>query len=149
MSGMQAAEGILDEPSSSWPVPDIMMQIRCDAQQRQPQQCTRCKKMGLDCIILPTSAKSSRRTKADLQRELDSLKTKVQKQNLAHEPQTFFSRPEDIHPRNVTSSRSLDVSLEAAQPDASPDSPDLANTLPRTLNGLVVEADKIDDCFAL
>jgi hypothetical protein len=120
------------------------MQIRCDAQQQQPQRCTRCKKMGLDCIILPTSAKSSRRTKAELQRELDSLKTEVQKQ-----AQTFVSPPGDIHPRNVTSPRSHTVSPESVQLEASPGPLDAANTLPRTLNGLFVEANRIDDCFAL
>jgi len=105
--------------------------------------------MGLDCIILPTPAKSSRRTKADIQRELDSLKTEVQKQNLAHEAQTLFSPPGDAHPRNVVSPQSHTVSPESAQPEASPGSLDVSKTLPRTLNGLLVEANKIDDCFAL
>ena len=105
--------------------------------------------MGLDCIILPTSAKSSRRTKADIQRELDSLKTEVQKQNLAQEAQTLFSSSVDAHPLNVTSPQSLPVSPESAQPEIGPGSLGASNTQPRTLNGLRVEADKIDDCFAL
>jgi len=105
--------------------------------------------MGLDCIILPTSAKTSRRTKADIQRELDSLKTEVQKQNLAHEAQTLFSSPGDAHPRNVADPRSFTVSPESAQPETKPNSLDPSNTLPRTLNGRLVEADKIDDCFTL
>jgi len=105
--------------------------------------------MGLDCIILPTSAKSSRRTKADLQRELDSLKTKVQKKGLPEDSQSSYSAPEDPHPKNVVTPGEESQTPDTLTSEFAPRPSNFSKTEPRTLNGNVVDAQKIDDCFSL
>ena len=105
--------------------------------------------MGLDCIILPTSAKSSRRTKADLQRELDSLKTKVQKGSLLEDSQSSYSPPEDPHPKNVVTPGEESQTPDILTSEFAPRPSEISRTESRTLNGNVVDAQKIDDCFSL
>jgi len=103
--------------------------------------------MGLDCIILPTSAKSSRRTKADLQRELDSLKTEAQKKGLTEESQPSHSSPDAAHPRNIASPGEESQTPDALTSEFAPRLTDFSKTESRTLNGNFVDAEKIDDCF--
>lgn len=105
--------------------------------------------MGLDCIILPTPAKSSRRTKADLQRELDSLKSEVQKKNIADGGQPYQQSPEEGHPKNLESRVKPSPTPEASISEVASGSLESTKTLSRTIGDVVVDAQKIDDCFAL
>lgn len=98
---------------------------------------------------MPTSAKSSRRTKADLQRELDSLKSEVQKKNLAEEAQPHYPSPEDVHPKNLVSPDDDKSVSPSAEPSGSVPPLGSTKTVSRTLGDVVVDAEKIDDCFAL
>ncbi|KAL6903235.1 hypothetical protein GGI43DRAFT_401549 [Trichoderma evansii] len=52
-----------------------VQKVKCDAE--PPNFCTRCRRMQLECVIAPTPA--SRRTKAQLQRELEDFRRRAER----------------------------------------------------------------------
>jgi hypothetical protein len=122
--------------------------------------------MNLECRILPTSTRNLRQTKAEMRRELEELRWNMRQGghgevhstpgSLAdassfrspHEPGNgSFSNPSA--PRTEASmSPPMDLGIPGSIPN---DVKNIATgpTLPRALDGFVVDARKIDDCFAL
>ncbi|KAF1962136.1 hypothetical protein CC80DRAFT_155407 [Byssothecium circinans] len=64
---------------------DSFVQIRCDVEQTKTPHdpCNRCKKMNLECRILPTSTRNLRQTKAEMRRELEELKWNMRQSGAA------------------------------------------------------------------
>ncbi|PTB36661.1 hypothetical protein M441DRAFT_62116 [Trichoderma asperellum CBS 433.97] len=52
-----------------------VQKVKCDTE--PPNPCTRCRRMQLECVIVPTPA--SRRTKAQLQRELEDFRRRAER----------------------------------------------------------------------
>lgn len=122
--------------------------------------CGRCKKMGLECRILPTSTRNLRQTKAEMRRELEELRW-----NMRHN-QAPGSATESNYPGS-NASPSMDIEREAysdhtGRTDASHSmSPGFESrpptrkgsgsngTIPRMLEGYVLDPKRIDDCFML
>ena len=127
--------------------------------------------MGLECRILPTSTRNLRQTKAEMRRELEELRW-----NLRHghgDPNMAHSTPGSIADggsfRSPLEQPSGTFSNPSAPATESSMSPALENgtvgasgyvgtegkgsiggpTVTRALDGFVVDARKIDDCFAL
>ncbi|KAH8901824.1 hypothetical protein BR93DRAFT_932662 [Coniochaeta sp. PMI_546] len=50
------------------------LKLRCDAAEYNYRSCSRCQKMGRDCVIAVSSRPRTRKTKADLEREVDMLR---------------------------------------------------------------------------
>ncbi|KAL7947515.1 hypothetical protein V8C42DRAFT_318000 [Trichoderma barbatum] len=50
-----------------------VQKVKCNAE--PPEPCARCRYMGLSCVVAPTNA--SRRTKAQLQREVDAMRSRT------------------------------------------------------------------------
>lgn len=122
--------------------------------------------MNLECRILPTSTRNLRQTKAEMRRELEELRWNMRQGghgevhstpgSLAdassfrspHEPGNgSFSNP-SAPCTEASMSPSMDLGIPGSIPN---DIKGNANgpTLPRALDGFVVDARKIDDCFAL
>ncbi|KAF1967861.1 hypothetical protein BU23DRAFT_282157 [Bimuria novae-zelandiae CBS 107.79] len=141
--------------------------IRCDVEQHKTphEACSRCKKMNLECRILPTSTRNLRQTKAEMRRELEELRWNMRQGH--GDPNSTpgslgdassFRSPHE-HPTGSFSNPSApgtDASMSPAMehgPSAvagkevkgSASGP----TITRALDGFVVDARKIDDCFAL
>lgn len=121
--------------------------------------------MNLECRILPTSTRNLRQTKAEMRRELEELRWNMrQGTDGAHphstpsnvEGQTFsplepgsgtFSHP-SVPPTDASTSLSPAFESGHSRVGSRKGSPQGA-TLPRILDGYVVEAKRIDDCFTL
>ena len=122
--------------------------------------CGRCKKMGLECRILPTSTRNLRQTKAEMRRELEELRW-----NMRH-GQAPGSTTESNYPGS-NASPGMDMEREAytdpsGRTEASHSmSPGFESrpptrkgsgsngTIPRMLEGYVLDPKRIDDCFML
>ena len=121
--------------------------------------------MNLECRILPTSTRNLRQTKAEMRRELEELRWNM-RQGVGDPHSTpgslgdasSFRSPHDqmngsfSNPSAPRTEASMSPGMDLGIPgsvgnDAKPN----ANgpTLPRALDGFVVDARKIDDCFAL
>lgn len=122
--------------------------------------------MGLDCRILPTSTRNLRQTKAEMRRELEELKW-----NMRNDPNHVHSTPssnvgahEDMQNANVydqgpgTTSSAGSAVADAISPYENGLSKPAtrkgsqgpgSSTLARALNGYLVDAKKIGDCFTL
>ena len=72
--------------------------LRCDASKDYSQPCSRCHKFSLHCIISSSFKRNRRRNKAEMQREIDSLRQKIQ-----------------THP-SVDASNSTDTTLAVSDP---------------------------------
>lgn len=136
--------------------------IRCDVEQHKVPHdpCGRCKKMGLECRILPTSTRNLRQTKAEMRRELEELRW-----NMRH-GQAPGSTTESNYPGS-NASPGMDMEREAytdpsGRTEASHSmSPGFESrpptrkgsgsngTIPRMLEGYVLDPKRIDDCFML
>ncbi|KAF2686999.1 hypothetical protein K458DRAFT_297131 [Lentithecium fluviatile CBS 122367] len=142
--------------------------IRCDVEQHKTshQPCTRCRKMNLECRILPTSTRNLRQTKAEMRRELEELRWNM-RQGQPHEPSQPHSTPgstfeghgafhSPMEPASgMYSSREETEASESMSPHfEAPGSGGFgperkARTVARSLEGFLVDAKKIDDCFGL
>ncbi|EFQ96027.1 hypothetical protein PTT_03590 [Pyrenophora teres f. teres 0-1] len=140
--------------------------IRCDVEQHKVPHdpCGRCKKMGLECRILPTSTRNLRQTKAEMRRELEELRWNMrQGQNPGdpNYPQSTASPNVDMQNYTPLEHTSATYSDPSARTDAS-DSMSPAfdsrpptrkgsdhGTVPRAIDGYVLDAKRIDDCFTL
>lgn len=141
--------------------------IRCDVEQtKEPHEpCTRCSKMALECRILPTSTRNLRQTKAEMRRELEELKW-----NLRNDPNHLQSAPssnigtvDGMQSFGAFDQGSGTISSDASRmadsispyengpsrPPTRKGSQSQAPTLPRALNGYLVDEKKIVDCFTL
>ncbi|KAJ5593909.1 uncharacterized protein N7459_000117 [Penicillium hispanicum] len=114
--------------------------LRCDAPLHPSNGCSRCRKIGIDCEMSDTFHRKPRKTKAQMQREIDELRRQAERSsyNLTdrNASSTFVPPPHsqdvlDGHVHTVLSPRSN------------------AATLPQSLDGISFEPRKIDDCFSL
>lgn len=125
--------------------------------------CSRCKKMGLECRILPTSTRNLRQTKAEMRRELEELRW-----NMRHN-QTPGSATDSNYPHSNASpildmdrdqsatysdlsgrtdgSHSMSPGFESRPPTRKGSGTN--GTIPRMLEGYVLDPKRIDDCFML
>ncbi|KAL5392286.1 hypothetical protein DPSP01_000800 [Paraphaeosphaeria sporulosa] len=139
--------------------------IRCDVEQHKTphEPCSRCKKMNLECRILPTSTRNLRQTKAEMRRELEELRWNMRQGggDPLSTPGSLgdassFRSPHDpangsfSNPSAPRTDASMSPALENG-PNAAKDAKPIAAgpTISRSLDGFVVDARKIDDCFAL
>jgi transcriptional regulatory protein LEU3 len=119
--------------------------------------------MNLECRILPTSTRNLRQTKAEMRRELEELRWNLRQGggDLLSTPGSLgdassFRSPHDpangsfSDPSAPRTDASMSPSLEHG-PNAGKDAKATAAgpTVTRALDGFVVDARKIDDCFAL
>lgn len=120
--------------------------------------------MCLECRILPTSTRNLRQTKAEMRRELEELKW-----NLRNDPNHVHSAPssnigtiDDVqnfapyeHGSGTVSNGSAAGDSKSpyengpSRPATRKGSQVATPTLPRALNGYLVDAKKIEDCFSL
>ncbi|KAF2867682.1 hypothetical protein BDV95DRAFT_502468 [Massariosphaeria phaeospora] len=143
--------------------------IRCDVEQHKTPHdaCSRCRKMSLECRILPTSTRNLRQTKAEMRRELEELKWSYRHDS--NDPNHPHSAPSsnvgaDVRHFSPLEPGSGGLSHASPPTDGSTSSPAFENgqsqpstrkssapamTQLRSLDGFVVEARKIDDCFQL
>lgn len=125
--------------------------------------CGRCKKMGLECRILPTSTRNLRQTKAEMRRELEELRWNM-RHNAAPGSVTDSNYPHS----NASPGMDLDRDQSGAYSDPSGRtdgshslSPTFESrpptrkgsgsngTIPRMLEGYILDPKRIDDCFML
>lgn len=121
--------------------------------------------MNLECRILPTSTRNLRQTKAEMRRELEELRWNM-RQGVGDPHSTpgslgdasSFRSPHDqmngsfSNPSAPRTEASMSPSMDLGIPGSvGTDAKSNTNgpTLPRALDGFVVDARKIDDCFAL
>ncbi|KAL5392483.1 hypothetical protein PMIN02_006202 [Paraphaeosphaeria minitans] len=139
--------------------------IRCDVEQHKTphEPCSRCKKMNLECRILPTSTRNLRQTKAEMRRELEELRWNMRQGggDPLSTPGSLgdassFRSPHDpasgsfSNPSAPRTDASMSPALENGHNPAKDGKPTAAGpTMSRSLDGFVVDARKIDDCFAL
>lgn len=145
--------------------------IRCDVEQHKTPHdpCSRCKKMNLECRILPTSTRNLRQTKAEMRRELEELRWNMRQGdgpnhslNTPGPSQTGGSDAHLLSPMDQDSATYSTASGERTVGSMSPSfqgptsgsqtrqsSHGLSGTHSRILDGYVVDAKRIDDCFAL
>ncbi|XPS78991.1 hypothetical protein M3J09_010986 [Ascochyta lentis] len=143
--------------------------IRCDVEQHKVPHdpCGRCKKMGLECRILPTSTRNLRQTKAEMRRELEELRWNM-RHNGAPGSTTDSNYPHSTASPNVDmgnlsphdhsgtysdpsgrtdGSHSLSPGFESRPPTRKGSGSN--GTIPRMLDGYVLDPKRIDDCFML
>ncbi|KAF1927574.1 C6 zinc finger domain-containing protein [Didymella exigua CBS 183.55] len=138
--------------------------IRCDVEQHKVPHdpCGRCKKMGLECRILPTSTRNLRQTKAEMRRELEELRWSMRHNqppgsatdsNYPHSnasPNMDLDRDQSAYsdPSGQTDgSYSLSPGPESRPPTRKGSASN--GTIPRMLEGYVLDPKRIDDCFML
>ncbi|KAI1627714.1 hypothetical protein EDD37DRAFT_273330 [Exophiala viscosa] len=150
--------------------------LRCDASKDYAQACSRCKKFALECVISKSFRRVRRRTKSELQAELDQLKQQVKKNlpasnALPPPPGYHGSEPSriaigsgsSILPNTARQLPSLGDEASRIQQTTVPartsqqtglytplsTTPVVSCTLPQSIQGLTVDARDIDECFAL
>ncbi|KAF1849493.1 uncharacterized protein K460DRAFT_280097 [Cucurbitaria berberidis CBS 394.84] len=142
--------------------------IRCDVEQHKVPHdpCGRCRKMGLECRILPTSTRNLRQTKAEMRRELEELRWNMRQNGAqpgdANYPNSVASPNVDMqnytpheHASGTYSdpsartdgSNSLSPAFESRPPTRK--GSDNRATLPRAMDGYMLDSRRIDDCFTL
>ncbi|PSN66163.1 C6 zinc finger domain-containing protein [Corynespora cassiicola Philippines] len=142
--------------------------IRCDVEQnRVPHEsCSRCKKMNLECRILPTSTRNLRQTKAEMRRELEELRWNMRHTsndpNVPHSTPTSDANMQNYSPMDQGSATYSNPSQTDASASLSPafenghtsrpatrKGSTQTPTLPRVLDTYVIDPKRIEDCFAL
>ncbi|KAF1946022.1 C6 zinc finger domain-containing protein [Clathrospora elynae] len=141
--------------------------IRCDVEQHKVPHdpCGRCKKMGLECRILPTSTRNLRQTKAEMRRELEELRWNMRQGHNPGDPNYPHSTASpNVDMQNYTpldhasgsysdpsgrtdGSDSMSPAFESRPPTRK--GSDNHGTLSRAMDGYVLDAQRIDDCFTL
>ncbi|KAF1359802.1 hypothetical protein EJ07DRAFT_118490 [Lizonia empirigonia] len=143
--------------------------IRCDVEQHKVPHdpCGRCKKMCLECRILPTSTRNLRQTKAEMRRELEELRWNMRHNgapgsatdsNYLHSTASPNVDMGDLSPRDhsgtyshpsgrTDGSHSLSPGFESRPPTRKGSGAN--GTIPRMLEGYVLDPKRIDDCFML
>lgn len=116
--------------------------------------------MGLECRILPTSTRNLRQTKAEMRRELEELRWNMRhsqapgsatESNYPHStasPNMDMDREQYSDPSGRTdASHSLSPGFESRPPTRKGSGSN--GTIPRMLEGFVLDPKRIDDCFML
>jgi len=116
--------------------------------------------MGLECRILPTSTRNLRQTKAEMRRELEELRWNMRhsqapgsttESNYPHSiasPNMDMDREQYSDPSGRTdASHSLSPGFESRPPTRRGSGSN--GTIPRMLEGYVLDPKRIDDCFML
>ena len=149
---------------------------RCDAYLNYDLACSRCKKFDLECVITNQFQRRKKRTKRELQREIDLLKNQI---GLSSRPSVREGMDEEdeeadenikLDDVDVSHPMSMEVPLDgdtpayespekshlshASHPESAADNylPHKATqspTLSQSLIDVTVEAKEIDDCFSL
>ncbi|KAF2643798.1 hypothetical protein P280DRAFT_444949 [Massarina eburnea CBS 473.64] len=135
--------------------------IRCDVEQHKTPHdpCNRCKKMNLECRILPTSTRNLRQTKAEMRRELEELRWNMRQAggSATATPgaggdgqSSAFQSPIDMssYHSGPRSGEVTDAS-QSLSPVPVGYGGGQGMTATRALDGYVVDAKRIDDCFSL
>ncbi|OAL27886.1 hypothetical protein AYO22_03231 [Fonsecaea multimorphosa] len=150
--------------------------LRCDASKDYSQPCSRCKRFKLDCVVSKNFKRVKRRTKTELQAELDMLKKQVE---TGTPEQKNHSQSVDIPSAQWNSigaqaaptttgayaspqlagfsPHSLDASTNASAPQAPDQShgniahgnTKSSTTRSQTIQDVIVDAQDIDECFKL
>jgi transcriptional regulatory protein LEU3 len=118
--------------------------------------------MGLECRILPTSTRNLRQTKAEMRRELEELRWNM-RHNGAPGSATDSNYPHSTASPNMDMDRdqstysdlsgrtdgshSLSPGFESRPPTRKGSGSN--GTIPRMLEGYVLDPKRIDDCFML
>ena len=89
--------------------------LRCDASQDYSQPCSRCRKFSLQCIISSSFRRYRRRNKAEMQREIDSLRQQIQTY-----PSAVASNLADTSPA-ISDPSMEDISMQMAHASDSSD----------------------------
>jgi transcriptional regulatory protein LEU3 len=113
----------------------LIIQSRCDAE--PPAICSRCRRFGLDCVL--ASNPHARRTKAELQRELDKINT---------------TKSSQADSRSRDSPAPGERSCLTTPPYGDSVKPSFANTIDvacsaRVLDGEAFDAQTLKDCYYL
>lgn len=116
--------------------------------------------MGLECRILPTSTRNLRQTKAEMRRELEELRWNMRNSqapgsatdsNYPHStasPNMDMDREQYSDPSGRTdASHSLSPGFDSRPPTRKGSGSN--GTIPRMLDGYVLDSKRIDDCFML
>lgn len=123
--------------------------------------------MGLECRILPTSTRNLRQTKAEMRRELEELRWNmrhnqapgsVTDSNYPHSTASPTVDMGNMSPRDhsgtysdpsgrTDGSHSLSPGFESRPPTRKGSGS--SGTIPRILEGYVLDPKRIDDCFTL
>ncbi|KAF2181907.1 hypothetical protein K469DRAFT_729050 [Zopfia rhizophila CBS 207.26] len=145
------------------------VECRQQKENKTPHEpCSRCRRMGVECRILPTSTRNLRQTKAEMRRELDQLRWNIRQ---ANDPSHMLPTPtsdmpsvnsQSFSPRGhpsvtfsnasgATTGSSLSPSFgdTASNPISRRTSQTPAPTLPRALDGYVIDSKRIEDCYTL
>ena len=134
--------------------------LRCDAHLDYSKPCSRCSKLGLECSVTSNFKRRKKRTKAQLQQELDELREQARYSLISSGAET--ERSDSLLP-SVPSAWPLAVSDVAVEKLGSisvddltfeiqrynPSEYSMQQTLPRTLAGQEVDPKRINDCFSL
>ncbi|KIW48255.1 uncharacterized protein PV06_00861 [Exophiala oligosperma] len=144
--------------------------LRCDASNDYSQPCSRCRKFGLECVVSRNFRRVKRRTKSELQAELDQLKRRVAVDSVRPPPahsvqgsEVDLAQTSGVVPETMTSSQGLangestrlqrrtfspTVTEHAEMPPPTPDQA-TSSTLSQSIQGMSVDAHDIDECFTL
>ncbi|KAL6708534.1 hypothetical protein ACN47E_002515 [Coniothyrium glycines] len=141
--------------------------IRCDVEQHKTPHdpCGRCRKMGLECRILPTSTRNLRQTKAEMRRELEELRWNMRHTNPGDPTYQSATASPNVDMQNYAphenisgtysdpsarteGSDSMSPAYDESRPPTRKGS-DTRVTLSRYMDSYLLDAKKIDDCFTL
>ncbi|KAJ5587979.1 uncharacterized protein N7459_003744 [Penicillium hispanicum] len=157
-----------------FPQLNLRAKLRCDANENRSRQCSRCDRLDLECVVLRTFKRVKKKTKAELQHEVEILRQQIHTGSSASPPvDNYFAPASNGDQEHVTAPLIPDPSPgdqtigDDVRSDGRTGHHDLNETpllpgmldrrirnespctLPRSLNGYSVEAQKIDDCFFL
>lgn len=141
-------------------------QIRCDAE--YPDECSRCRRLGLACVK-SVNTNTARKTKAQLQRELEMLKasspgrTTRDRDAVEESPDPSTLSQPQVSPSNITptaipaadidcvlnQNMPFSIATPLAASNAPEPSSDIGPCASRSLDGHEVDSRKIRDCFAM
>lgn len=148
--------------------PCRQQKLRCDALTSGSKSCSRCAINDISCYFSTNFERKKARSKADLQREIDLLRHQVRPPTTSEQAsetssasaaalQMVMQPVQDMVAYNGTGqreeSRDLAVGSTPASSQAAYEAPSTQSlsttTATRALDGISVEASKINDCFTL
>lgn len=144
-------------------------QVRCDAYRDYSQPCSRCQEAKIPCVTSSEFQRRQRQTKAQLQHELNQLKTQVQSfnelniytgptepvsqsMNATGQPQSGLQSmqlPESTFRADSSLIQNAGAQDQHQPPALLSNEGQLHPTAPRSLGDFRLEGSKIDDCHHL
>ncbi|PYH94483.1 hypothetical protein BO71DRAFT_440989 [Aspergillus ellipticus CBS 707.79] len=118
--------------------------LRCDAHLDPSNHCSRCRRVGVSCEMSDTFYRRPRKTKAQMQREIEDLRHQARMSHGAEDAAHQIMLPS---PLPQTSSLPEHTHTLVHRPEA-PLTP-RADTLSQALDDVEFEPHKIEDCFSL